>query len=257
MQAYRRHLGQLFTIGVIAVLVSLSGQVYASEPLVSGAAAKRLDNGSIVITGTTQLPVGTQLCVSLPTNARLVGQTKCVVDKGGHFEAGNFTNGGKAWPAGSYKVRVLSYFTKLWQPSHVLAQVGENGARLPPGSLVPDDPEFPKSSGHLDVTVSVTFPEIALNTVVIQAVQESKLNVVGKGRSAFPVKEVVEYFIKGGGFRPLSWSARRQNDDKWVVTLDCIDAGKKKQAQWSYNPKTREVKYLDPLAKLLSWWPAH
>jgi len=39
-------------------------------------------------------------------------------------------------------------------------------------------------------------------------------------------------------------------------TIDCIDEKKKKQAQWSFNSKNYEVKYLDSLSKLLSWLPA-
>jgi len=243
-------------VGIITLVLYMSQPVVALTSLVTGISTKRLNNGAIVITGIAKLPVGTKLMVDLLNNTKLIGQVTCSVGNGGHFEAGNFTNGGKPWPIGSYKVRIISYFTKIWQPQQVLVQVGENGSHLPSSSLIPDDPEFPKSGGHLEITTSVSFPSIPADALAIQIVQESKLNVTGKGRSVSSVKEVVEYFKNAGGFKSLSWSAKQDGNGNWVITLDCLDAGNKKQAQWSFNPKSREVKYLDPLAKELSWLPA-
>ena len=93
---------------------------------------------------------------------------------------------------------------------------------------------------------------------MIDAVKDARLTVQGKGRSADPIRNVVAYFEKGssGAFTPRAWSAKRSSrSGPWVVTLDCVDGEERKQAQWEYDPKTKTVKYLDPLAKTLSWLP--
>ena len=65
----------------------------------------------------------------------------------------------------------------------------------------------------------------------------------------------MDYFAKAPGFTPRGWSAKRAGA-KWIVTLDCQDGSTRKQAQWEYNPENGKVRYLDPLAKILSWMPA-
>ncbi len=65
----------------------------------------------------------------------------------------------------------------------------------------------------------------------------------------------MHFFASGSGFKPLAWSAVVEPNAKWTVTLRCIDGGTEKTAQWEYDIKTKSVKYLDPLAKTLSYVP--
>jgi len=225
------------------------------ESLIQQVSATRTENGGIVILGKTKLPKGTKLMIDISRSGPLLGQTKVTAKEEGSFSSEPFTDKDKPRKSGIYKVTITSYFTEIWQSKDVLIKVGKNGAKLPPGQLVPDDPEFPTAGGHLKVTVDVNFPGISPELQAVQTVKEAILILPGKGRSADPIKDVVAYFVKGGGFKPTGWSAKQSSTGVWIVTLNCIDAGEKKQAQWELNPKTKVVKYLDPLAKLLSWLP--
>ena len=227
------------------------------NPLLSEISSRRNNNGGIVIFGKISLPKETKLMFDLVRGSSLKGQTDVFVSNdSGYFESGPFTDGGKPHPAGTYKVKIVAYFTKIWQSPKVLAQVGENGSKLPASTLKPDDPEFPKAGGHLEIISDITFPTLSLEIAAIQSVKNAKLTVTGKGQSADPIKNVVAYFEKAGGFKALQWSGKKSSSGAWIITLDCTDAGQRKQAQWEFDQKTKKVKYLDPLSKLLSWLPA-
>lgn len=236
----------------LITVISLSD----TKPLVREVTANRSNDGSITITGVTEFPAGTKLMIDLlARGGRLAGQSTCRVANGGRFVTEGFSNAGRPWPAGSYTVHIVAYFTKMWQTDQVLASVGVNGAHLPTDALVPDDPEFPKAGRHLEVRIAVSFPEVSGETAAIEAVQRSKLVVTGEGKSSGSVKETVDLFARAPGFRPLDWTAVRDARGSWIVSLTCIDGGQRKQAQWSFSPTSRNVKYLDPLAKLLSYLP--
>jgi hypothetical protein len=226
------------------------------DSLIQQVSATRTEDGGIIILGKTKLPKGTKLMIDISRSGSLLGQANVTVNEGGSFSSEPFTNKGKPHKSGLYKVTITSHFTSIWQSNDVLLQVGKNGAKLPPGQLVPDDPEFPKAGGHLEVSFDITFPGMSPEQQALHTVWEAVLTVQGKGRSADAIKDVVAYFVKGGGFKPTGWSAKLSSNGVWIVTLNCIDAGEKKQAQWEYNPNTKAVKYLDPLAKLLSWTPS-
>jgi hypothetical protein len=231
------------------------------QSLIQQISAQRDNNGGIFIIGQAKLPKGTKLMIDIGLGNRLVGQSTVFLNDGGNFKSESFTAGGKPHPAGTYKVTIVSYFTKIWQNSEVIAKVGENGILLPQALLSPDDPEFPNAARHLEASFNVVFskisiPDITSEQQAIKVVQDSILEIPGSGRSADPIKNVVAYFEKAGGFKALKWSAKIGTNGTWIISLDCMDAGKQKQAQWEYNPKTKSVKYLDPLAKLLSWLPA-
>ena len=78
---------------------------------------------------------------------------------------------------------------------------------------------------------------------------------LGRGRSSLPIGKSVALFAAAPGFTPNGWTAAKGAGGKWTVTLDCVDGGKKTAAQWEYDPQTQQVKYLDPLAKTLSYVP--
>ena len=241
--------------------------IYA-ESLIKQIVAQRDANGAILIIGQANLPKGTKIMIDLIRGNKLLGQSTVYLAEEGKFKSDAFTDRGKPYPEGSYKISLMSYFTKIWQSADVLAKVGENGILLPQLLLTPDDPEFPNATKHLEVNLDIVFPKVLtpkisskqevvnLDNEIIKAVQEAYLEIPGKGRSADPIIKVVALFEKAGGFKALKWSAKLGAKEKWVITLDCIDAGKQKQAQWEYDPKLKSVKYLDPLAKILSWLPA-
>jgi hypothetical protein len=227
-----------------------------SAPLVQGVEATRASDGSITVSGVATLPAGTKLMIELLGRAgRTADQAESRVGSGGRFSATGLSNGSRPWAAGSYQVRILSYFTRVWQSESILASVGVNGARLPQDALVPDDPEFPKASRHLEVKVTVVFPDVSRQVAAIQAVQGARLLVAGQGKSSASVKETVDRIARAPGFRPLNWTAAQRGDGSWIVSLACIDGQQHKEAQWSYNPQTGRVKYLDPLSKILSYLP--
>jgi hypothetical protein len=120
---------------------------------------------------------------------------------------------------------------------------------------VPEDPELPKAGGYLEVFFGINFPGISLELQAVQTVKDAILTLPEKGRSADPIINVAAYFEKAGGFKTIDWAAKQSSNGLWIVTLNCIDAGKKKQAQWGFFPRPKTVKYIDPLAKLLSWLP--
>jgi hypothetical protein len=119
---------------------------------------------------------------------------------------------------------------------------------------VPYDPEFPTNSGRLlKIQRQVNFPKLSGEDGAINAVKNAKLIVQGKGKSGRSVIDIIQK-LSNQYFVPLSWSAKQDSPDgPWIVTLNCIDGGKQKTAQWEYNPETETIKYLDPLAKLLSF----
>ena len=195
-----------------------------------------------------------------------------IVGDDGHFETRPLTmQSGAIWSPGKYRVQIESHFSKAWQSCDVIKQLGvdtdsqcrtsidPNPTKLPASpELVPADPEFPNAGRYLKAPREVAFPALSEDSAVIDTVKNARLTVQGKGRSADPIRNVVAYFEKGssGAFTPRAWSAKRSSPSgPWVVTLDCVDGEERKQAQWEYDPKTKTVKYLDPLAKTLSWLP--
>lgn len=255
---YKSRHHSIVYLSVIVLLLLTNNMLpgVAKESLLIRLSAQRIEDGGIIFVGQVKLPKGTKMMIDLSLKNKILGQDKITINDGGNFKSNVFRNGEKSHSTGTYQVNVISYFSKIWQSSEVLKIVGENGASLPSVLLAPDDPEFPNAGRHFEVTLNVVFPNIAPAQQAIQAVQEAYLSIPDRGRSADPVKDVVTIIRKGGGFYVLSWEANQSSPGVWVVTLNCTDAGKKKKAQWEYNTKTKKVKYLDPLAKNLSWTPS-
>lgn len=245
-----------FALFTFFILCFFNQFQYAVESIIKSISAKRTGNGGIIIFGKVNLPKGTKIMLDLLLSSnKIAGQSTLFSKDDGSFESEIFTNGGNPYSGGKYKVKMYSYFTSIWQSKEVLLKVGKNGILLNNFKLTPDDPEFPNNAKHLEQSFVINFPDLSPENNAIQAVNDAVLDIAGKGRSADPIKNVILWFKKAGGFTPLSWSAKKDGKGNFVVTLDNIDAGEKKKAQWSFNPKTREVKYLDPQAKLLSWLP--
>jgi hypothetical protein len=174
---------------------------------------------------------------------------------------------GAVLPPGQYNVEVMSNFNSAWQSCAVLRQLEvktddkcrsdlETNPALPDApDLVPTDPEFPKASRYLKARRVVTVSAIPADVLAIEAVKAARVSVPGESRSAYPIGKVVEEFGKAPGVTPKTWSASQQPTGKWIVSLAVDNGSEHQQAQWEFDPKSRTVKYLDPLAKTLSWLP--
>lgn len=242
----------IITVVVILLLTINIWPCMAKGSLIQNLSAKRDNVGGIIISGKIKLPKKTKIWIELPNG----GQAETYVSDNGNFEGGPFTNKGRIYSAGNYKIMITSHFTRYWQSSDILTQVGEGGKLLESSTLIPEDPEFPKGGRYLKESMSVPFPGLEQDQIAIDKVKNAILIVKGKGRSADSIKDVVEYFRSNGGFSPIKWSAKSDKSGAWIVTLDCIDGRQNKQAQWEYDTNLNKVKYLDPLAKLLSWTPS-
>ena len=227
-----------------------------AKSLINGLSSSRNSEGSIIISGSSLLPPGTKVWIERRNSSgKAYAQSEVYVNQSGHFSSGPFSDKGMAPKEGPRHIGIVSYFNGAWQRDAVLSLVGEKGNKLPTTLLKPDDPEFPQAGGHLDVDRVVQFPPLSPETIAIDHVKSSKLFVQGHGKAVDTVSEIVTYFAKAPGFKPLGWSATK-NESKWVITLDCEDGSARKKAQWEYDPKNGKVRYLDSLSKILSWLPA-
>jgi hypothetical protein len=228
----------------------------STRSLIQTVSAIRNAEGGLVVSGVVLLPKGTKVWVQ-PLSSdgkRILTQAETYVGNEGKFSTEPlFSGDGSILKPGPQKVELLSHFTNLWQSSEVLGLVGENGSKLPSAALHPDDPEFPKNGGHLEEELTLSVPPLSMETVAIERVKKARLSVPNKGLSSEPVGKVIAWFDKAG-VKSLDWSAA-QESGRWVVSLDCQDGATRKKARWEYDEATHTVRYLDPLAKTLSWLP--
>lgn len=227
-----------------------------TKTLIPQIGARRDATGGLVIEGVALLPPGTKIGIDrYSRTGKIEAQSKATVGPDGSFASEPFSNLGQPIAAGSNRIGISSYFNRAWQSEAVLAVVGDGGKNLPSGALSPDDSEFPNATRHLQEELRVDFPAVPEDVVAISKAKSAKLLVQGQGKSSEPIGEVVQIFSKSPGFTPLSWSAAKSGS-KWIVTLDAQEAAGRRQAQWEYDPASGKVRYLDPLAKILSWVPA-
>lgn len=229
------------------------------KSLVSEVKATRNSNGGIVITANTFLPNGTTIMVNFgPAGApKVFGQDKPVVSNSVLMTA-PFTDKGKPWLKGNYKVSMFCRFDSAWQSAEVRGQTGEYGSKLSKAALKPVDPDLPKSKQdrwEMKYSYLIALPDLGEDQKIIERVKNSKLTVQGLGHSSESIIWVVNSFAKAPGFTPKEWSALKQQDGSWIVTLACINGGSPEKAEWSFNPKSGEVKILNHAAKALSWAP--
>jgi hypothetical protein len=230
----------------------------------------------LIVTGKTQgLPPGTKLWVEITrlpghapsTNGGPMDDHVFVADDG-TFKATISKPDRASFPAGTYDIKITSIFNSAWQSVDVLKRAGvqldnrgrsdlvTNPTAIPASpDFKPDDPEFPKATRHLEAIRKITVGALPSDVAAIDGVKDAILVVEGRGRSSLSVAKSVDFFVSAGGFKAVGWSAAIGSDGKWIVTLDCVDAENPKKAKWQYDPKTKAVKYLDPLSKLLSYVP--
>lgn len=219
----------------------------------------RGDDGGVRFTCHAMLPEGTKAMVSVLSTGRgrILGQDSPDVGPNGLLTAGPFTNKGEALPVEEVKVEVEARFQPWIQSKEVMDLVGVGGGKLPKAALRSDDPDLPpaaQTSFHAEEVFKVNLPPLSAAYEAIHAVKTARLTLPDKGRSASAIQTVVEDFAKAPGFVPKGWSATQLNG-LWTVSLACTDGDHPDTAQWSFDPKTRQVKYLNKTAKLLSWEP--
>jgi hypothetical protein len=103
---------------------------------------KLMPTGEIVLSGTTNLPDGTHLMLSVDSQASVKcrrhwtrrcstyygGQSETVV-RNGRFTSGRFSHHGNAFPTGRYLAEALMPVASV-QPPRVQAVIGKRGERL-------------------------------------------------------------------------------------------------------------------------------
>lgn len=80
--------------------------------------SKPSGNGTVFY-GETNLPDGTKLGIDLEKNEKFHGQDFNIFVSGGQFHSSPFTNHGNPL-AGTYNVKLLTFFNKLWQKKDIL-----------------------------------------------------------------------------------------------------------------------------------------
>jgi hypothetical protein len=216
--------------------------------------AERGPEGEIYISGTTNFPEGMKMWVVL-------GPKKAQQDafvRGGTFRSGPLYEGAPVPIAGSQPLEITAYFSGTWQNKTVLAALGDGGKNLQGKLFRKTDPDVADSDKILDAKFTVALPPVAPETNAVNIVRRAILVVPGNGRSATDIEENLKLLTQpGAGLRPgKGWSATRAGKNVYNVSYDFIDgASGEKQAIWSVNTATRQVKYVNQAAKIFSWTP--
>jgi len=91
---------------------------------------KRISNGDVIVSGSTSLPDGMNLIISLrSSNGDFFAQDKVTVS-GNFYESNGFSNKGKPLSTGKYKVTITSSLMML-QPKSVRRKLGSSGSDIP------------------------------------------------------------------------------------------------------------------------------
>ncbi|HKM79598.1 MAG TPA: zinc ribbon domain-containing protein [Candidatus Acidoferrum sp.] len=224
------------------------------------ARAERGPDGETFITGSTNLPDGIKLGIDILVGQKLGGQDYDVIVRNGQFRSAGFTKGEQPWPAGNYRVRILSIFNEAWQTPEVLSIVGKGGKNLHGKLFKATDPDVVDSDKELEEVRTISFPSFGLDpeAKAVHLVKTAILTVPGLGKSATNIQKNIALFMESPGVAPQpgkGWSATRGSGNSYAVTFDFLDGGKPAQAIWSVDLDTGTVKYVNKSAKLFSWTP--
>jgi hypothetical protein len=287
---------RIFGFGIVSLGLLLTGCSYENPSskehytlpaeLHLDTRAQRGPQGETYIVGTTNFPDGMKLWVHVGIPKVTASDDSVHVLDSKFITSGlwqevsnpNFSSAMLKWPdganlrfrkrpvrSGTYKVQFEAYFNSGWQTPEVLAMLGGEGAKNLQGKMfVALNPDVTDSSKKLDYTVTLQVPELQPEARAISLVKAAGLTAQGKGRSATDVEANIELFMELA--RPLhgssalqaarGWSAEARGDT-YEVIFDYTDSGASKQAIWSADLRTGEVKYVNENAKLLSWTPAY
>jgi hypothetical protein len=149
------------------------------------------------------------------------------------------------------RVRIEALFNGAWQPASVLAAVGDGAKKLRGDCAKKTDPDVTDSNIEISCSKSVVLPPLSAEQRAILAVRNAVLTVPGQGRSHGTINETVTlYLTPGAGLRVRGgWSAKLI-DGVYEVVFDFSPDG---PAIWAFNPKTGTVKYINHVAKLMSY----
>lgn len=216
--------------------------------------AERGPAGEIYISGTTNFPDGMKMWV-------IVGPKKAQQDafvRGGRFRSGPLYDNVPTPISGNQTVEFLAYFNGAWQDKRILAALGEGGKNLRGRLFKVTDPDVIDSGRILDAKFTLPMPPIPPEVNAISIVKHAVLRVPGLGRSDGTIEQNIALFIKPGtGVKPAKgWSATATGKTRFDVAYDFIDGSAgDKQAIWAVDTATKQVKYINEAAKLLSWTP--
>jgi hypothetical protein len=180
--------------------------------------------------------------------------------RGGRFRSGPLYQGVSVPITGSQPLQITAYFNGAWQNNAVLAALGDGGKTLQGGFFKKTDADVIDSDKILDAKFTLALPAVAPETNAINIVKHAVLTVPDKGRSATDIEENLKLFTQPGtGVRPAKgWSATPAGKNVYIVAFDFIDGSSgEKQAIWSVNIATRQVKYVNEAAKIFSWTPSY
>lgn len=222
--------------------------------------AKRDLQGGIRFEGKMHLPGGSKIMLNLHRlgNKKILGQDKMApLTDSGKFVSTVFTDQGKPYKEGKYRITLTVYFNGPWnQPNHVIEFAGINGTKLPKNLSVPLDREFPDSGRRIEIEKIVIVPPLSPEVIAIQAVKNAKLVVPEHGRANDTVGFIVSWYMRGKEQKEIGWSAVLSDKRTWEVTLQYLINDEKHEAKWEFNPGTHKVGYLNPEAKVFSWLPS-
>jgi len=224
------------------------------------ASAQRQGEGEVVILGDTNLPNGLKIGVAIHDQRLPPNQDFEILINGGQFRSRGFINRKVPYSPGKYRVHFLAYFNGTWQKPRLLRLIGDGGTNLKPGRLFKlEDPDLIDSDKILDFWQTIAFPPVSKEIQAISLVKSAVLATPEGGRSSDTVENTVNEFMDPPSVQPArGWKAAKLQNEEYRVLFDFID-GKlgEKQAIWSANLATRQVRYINKSAKILSWHPNH
>jgi hypothetical protein len=130
-----RHLGIAFSTLAGIVLLDATAQIHALDVVIKVIVTRE---GMPWVLGTTNLPDGSILLVSLSRQEAAYSVQRTAVVSNRRFTAGPFSQKGGAIPPGDYDVEVV-FGTAKSQPNAVREVVGESNEKIT-GSLVRESP---------------------------------------------------------------------------------------------------------------------
>lgn len=284
------------------------------EQITLTAAAIRNSKDGTVITGTTNLPDGTKLGIELIPKGKLEVAPMLVEDdldvfvNSGEFHSRSFSaatykeynaaldSAVKAGtiteaeatrvrkkeveeaplPPGKQKVRIFTYFTKMWQTQEILDIVGEGGSKLKSSAIIRlEDAQLIDSDKVLDYTADLVIPPLVNTPAKVEqkssdSTAESKaiktvknaVLIVNGSRSSMNVNDGFEWYCSLGMGTSVGdgWSAKKIGNDTYRVSLDFLNkvAGnwQHDKAIWDVNLRTKKVLYRNMYSKGFSWIPS-
>ena len=215
--------------------------------------ATRDSDGGTIIAASTNIPDGVKIWVQLTD-----GSTSKIQVFNGKFSSEAFSRKGNPIPAGSYRVTFLAYFNELWeQPASVLEITGNGGRKLKGKLFHKVDQDVVDSDVVLEYSVIVDFPSLSRDLEAISLVKSSIL-VVDGSRSSATIGKTVEWFLKPGTGIKMGaegWKAIQRGSGIYEVQLYISDASNDGPALWEADLRTRKVKYINKIAKDMSYLP--